>query len=87
MSTDTYVDPVAVERLVRGDINWRDIRPAERVQAVRRLNARGLCDSDIADDTGMTKKQVCGIRRRHGIAAVPDAAYRNIARRATRRAS
>lgn len=64
---DRVVDPVAVELAVDG--HRPVLTPAERVEAVRLLNRRGLSDPRIADHLGCAPETVLRVRRRGGIPA------------------
>jgi D-aminopeptidase len=64
----TWVDMVAVERAADG--HKMALSPAERVEVVRRLNARGLNDHEVAAVIGMAHETVARIRRRNQIPAI-----------------
>lgn len=62
------IDEVAVERASRG---WRvQLTDDERVEVVRRMNAAGIYDPEIAQVVGRDRESVLRIRHRHNIPAV-----------------
>jgi DNA-binding NarL/FixJ family response regulator len=64
-------DPVAVERAVSAGAGERvPLSMAERAEAVRRCNARGMTDRRIAVHLGLSERTVVRYRQRHGVPAV-----------------
>jgi ribosomal protein L32 len=63
---DGHIDEVAVERAMRGDVVRLTTR--ERLEAIRRLAARGHSDAEIAQLLHSTGEAVCKYRTRAGIA-------------------
>ena len=64
-TTDTGVDPVAIERAIAGDAIT--LTHAERVEAVRITAARGNSDAEIAQRLRVTARTVQRIRTEHNI--------------------
>jgi hypothetical protein len=68
---DEYVDPVAVERLMKGDIAPDAVRAQERAETIRRLRALGLGAAAIHTATGISVNTVTtalrGIRAPAGL--------------------
>lgn len=54
----TYIDPVAVERAVSGDLSGAVLTLDERRAAIVELHARGHCDSVIAERVGLATETV-----------------------------
>ena len=64
-------DWVVVDLLMGGSgaVNPKLIRTPDRIEAVRRLHGQGLPDNQIAERTGMSRRQV--LRIRHGRLHLP----------------
>lgn len=60
------LDEIAIERAVTGGDRVH-LHPTEREEAVRRLNARGLVDTQIAERLHVALRTVRRIRKRCGI--------------------
>lgn len=58
-------DGIAVDRLIAGHLRADQTRPIERREAVRRLTDRGLSAQQIADQIGLSERQVVRIRSGH----------------------
>lgn len=58
----SYVDEVAVQRVIDGKAPHRTLTVAERREAVRKLHRRGLSDRQISAVTGLADRSVFRIR-------------------------
>jgi hypothetical protein len=68
-NTRLTVDPVAVERAVRGDLRGAPLNLHEREAAVRILHEKGEPDRTIAERVECTMRSVLRIRKRLGLPA------------------
>lgn len=68
-TSDTYIDEIAVQRAVNGDLP-EHLTQAEREEAVRRLNARGLNDRQVGERLGVQQAWAGKVRRRLGLPSV-----------------
>lgn len=71
-TTELEYDPIAVDRLVKGEHGDGTPTAADGWEAVRRLNALGFSDGQVAYRTGYSRRNVAYIRGQLGIpAALP----------------
>lgn len=69
-TVDAELDEIAVERIMAGTLKVaKNVQSPERREAIRRLAARGLNDTEIANRVGMTGSAVGWTRIRHDIPA------------------
>ena len=70
-SDPACADPLAIERLVSGQIDPARVSIAERRAVVRRLHEQRMNDQEIARRTGMSGRNVLRIRyHHHGLPAI-----------------